>query len=172
MNGEMAHKDSIHFPDSLRYYTLKNTRIVYGGGGIMPDYFVSIDTSYYSDYYRNLVRKGIINRFVLEYVDANRTELQKKYPDFKRFKEDFNMNEELMARFIQYAADKGVQKNDHDLILSAGQLQLLLKSYIARDLWSNNEFYSITNEVDPKFETAVTILKNWNQFETMLLNTK
>ena len=172
MNGEMAHKDSIHFPDSLRYYTLKNTRIVYGGGGIMPDYFVSIDTSYYSDFYRSLVRKGIINSFVLEYVDVNRRELQNKYPDFNRFREDFNMNDELMSKFFQYAADKGVQKNDRDLILSAGQLQLMLKSYIARDLWSNNEFYRITNEKDPKFETAITILKNWDKFETMLLNSK
>jgi len=168
----MAHKDSIHFQDSLRYYTLKNTRIVYGGGGIMPDYFVSIDTSYYSDYYRNLVRKGIINRFVLEYVDANRIDLQKKYPDFNRFREDFDMDDGLMAKFFQYAADKGVQKDDQDLILSAGQLQLLLKSYIARDLWSNNEFFRITNDNDPKFETAITILKNWDKFETMLLNSK
>ena len=89
MNGEMAHRDSIHFPDSLKYYTLKNTRLVYGGGGIMPDYFVSIDTSYYSDYYRQLVRKGLLNQFVLEYVDSHRTELQKTYPDFKPFKDEF-----------------------------------------------------------------------------------
>ncbi len=74
MNGEMAHKDSIHFPDSLKYYTLKNTRLVYGGGGIMPDYFVSIDTSYYSDYYRQLIRKGLLNRFVLQYVDTRRND--------------------------------------------------------------------------------------------------
>ncbi len=69
MNGELAHRDSIHLPDSLKFYTLKNTRLVYGGGGIMPDYFVSIDTSYYSEYFRQLMRKGTINQFVLEYVD-------------------------------------------------------------------------------------------------------
>jgi carboxyl-terminal processing protease len=172
MNGEMAHRDSIHFPDSLKYYTLKNTRLVYGGGGIMPDYFVSIDTSYYSDYYRQMVRKGLINKFVLEYVDVHRKELQKTYPDFDLFKSNFSVGENLMTRFIKFAGDNGVQKNDKDLALSGGQLQLLLKSYIARDLWSNNEFYEITNEKDPKFETAVTILANWDKYDAMLLNSK
>jgi carboxyl-terminal processing protease len=172
MNGEMAHRDSIHFPDSLKYYTLRNTRLVYGGGGIMPDYFVSIDTSYYSDYYRQLVRKGLINQFVLEYVDQHRKELQSSYHDFSHFKDGFTVDANLMARFIRYAADKGVPENDRDLALSGGQLQLLLKSYIARDLWSNNEFYEISNEKDPKFETAVTILSNWDKYEVMLLNSK
>jgi len=172
MNGEMAHKDSIHFPDSLKYYTLKNTRAVYGGGGIMPDFFVSMDTSYYSDYYRNLARKGIINQFVLEFVDANRNKLLREYPDFRRFRENFQVTDDFMNRLIQYAADNGVPRDDHDLQISAGQLQVLLKSFIARDLWSSNEFYEIANERDPKFETAVTILENWDKFEAMLLNTK
>jgi carboxyl-terminal processing protease len=172
MNGEMAHRDSIHFPDSLKYYTLKNTRLVYGGGGIMPDYFVSIDTSYYSDYYRQLVRKGLINQFVLEYVDGHRKELQKTYPEFKRFKDGFSVDKKLMDSFIQFALDNGIQKNDRDLALSGGQLQILLKSYIARDLWTNNEFFEIANEKDPKFETAITILNNWDKYEAMLLKSK
>jgi len=172
MNGEMAHRDSIHFPDSLKYYTLKNTRLVYGGGGIMPDYFVSIDTSYYSDYYRQLVRKGLINRFVLEYVDSHRKELQKTYPDFADFRDKFSIDDMMMGRFIQFASQNGVEKDDMDFALSGSQLQVLLKSYFARDLWSNNEFYEIANEKDPKFETAVTILSNWDKYEAMLLNSK
>ncbi|UCH15205.1 MAG: S41 family peptidase, partial [Bacteroidales bacterium] len=71
-NGELSHADSIHFPDSLKYNTLENSRIVYGGGGIMPDFFVPIDTSFYSDYYRDLMRRGILNRFTLKYIDNNR----------------------------------------------------------------------------------------------------
>jgi carboxyl-terminal processing protease len=172
MNGEMAHRDSIHFPDSLKYYTLRNTRLVYGGGGIMPDYFVSIDTSYYSEYYRQIVRKGLVNQFVLEYVDGHRKELQKTYPDFIRFRDSFTVDKHLMDNFIQFSADNGIQKNDKDLALSGGQLQVLLKSYIARDLWTSSEFYEISNERDPKFETAVTILKNWDKYEVMLLNSK
>jgi carboxyl-terminal processing protease len=172
LNGELAHKDSIHQPDSLKFYTLKNTRLVYGGGGIMPDYFVSIDTSYYSDYYRQLVKKGTINQFVLEYVDRNRKELQKQYPDFKSFKIDFEVGERLLSGLIKYAENNGIPENQRDLSVSREQVDLLLKAFIARDLWSNNEFFEISNEKEPKFETAVTILKNWDKYEAMLLNKK
>jgi carboxyl-terminal processing protease len=172
VNGEMAHKDSIHFPDSLKYFTLQNTRAVYGGGGIMPDYFVSIDTSYYSEYYRQLFRKGIMNQFVLEFVDANRKELLKQFTDFQSFKNEFDVHDRLMNRFIRYAEEQGVAKNDKDLALSGDQIAMFLKAYIARDLWSSNEFYEIVNEKDPKFETAVTILNNWDKYEVMLLNKK
>jgi len=172
VNGELAHRDSIHLPDSLRFYTLRNTRLVYGGGGIMPDYFVSIDTSFYSDYYRQLVRKGILSQFVLEFVDVNRPELLRAYPEFARFRNEFTVNEKLMARLVKYAEGKGIRLNDTDMALSRDQIELLLKAYIARDLWSNNEFYEITNERDPKFETAITILENWDKYEAMLLNKK
>ncbi len=170
--GELAHKDSIHFPDSLKFYTLQNTRIVYGGGGIMPDYFVSIDTSYYSDYYRQLIRKGTINQYALEYVDRNRKDLQVRYPDFDSFRSDFEFSRKLLPDFIRYAEDNGIAESKPDLALSQEQIEQMIKSYIARDLWSNNEFYQISNEKDPKFETAVTILKNWDKYEAMLLKKK
>jgi carboxyl-terminal processing protease len=172
IHGEMAHKDSIHLADSLKYYTLKNTRLVYGGGGIMPDYFVSIDTSFYSEYYRQLLGKGTINQFVLEYVDRNRQDLLKKYPGFGSFMEDVDIGEKLMPGLIQYAESNGIPEKKSDLTVSREQIERLLKAYIARDLWSANEFYQVSNEKDPKFETAVTILKNWDKYEAMLLNKK
>jgi carboxyl-terminal processing protease len=172
MNGELAHKDSIHLPDSLKFYTLKNTRLVYGGGGIMPDYFVSIDTSFYSDYYRQLMRKGTISQFVLEYVDNNRKEIVKEYPDFKSFKNGFEVSEKLMSKFIKYAESDGIPENKTGLSFSKEQIELLLKANIARDLWSTNEFFEIANLKDPKIETAITILKNWDKYEVMLLNKK
>jgi carboxyl-terminal processing protease len=172
INGEMAHKDSIHLPDSLKFYTLKNTRLVYGGGGIMPDFFVSIDTSYYSDYYRQVIRKGLLNRYVLEYVDSRRKEIHKLYPDFAGFKNGFILSDEFLSGFYEFAARNGVPKNDKDIALSGDQIQLLLRSYIARDLWTNNEFFEIANENDPKVETAMNILRNWDKYEVMLLNTK
>jgi carboxyl-terminal processing protease len=172
LNGELAHKDSIHLPDSLKFYTLKNTRPVYGGGGIMPDYFVSIDTSYYSDYYRQLIRKRAIDQFVLEYVDHNRKKLIIKYPEIDEFKNNFQVDDILMNSFIQYAESKGIAQNNKDLSVSKEEIELLLKAYIARDLWSNSEFFEISNEKDPKFETALTILKNWDKYEAMLLNKK
>lgn len=172
LNGEMAHKDSIHLPDSLQYYTLKNARLVYGSGGIMPDYFVSIDTSYYSEYFSQMVRKGIIGQFVLEYVDKNRKELITRYPDIKRFKRDFLVNEQLWDQLIKYGNSHGVQKNERDIDISKVQIEMLMRAYIARDLWSNSEFYEISNEQNPNFETAVMILKDWGKYESMLLNMK
>jgi carboxyl-terminal processing protease len=171
-NGEFAHKDSIHFPDSLKYYTLKNTRLVYGGGGIMPDYFVSIDTSHYSDYYNQLLRKRTLDQFVLEYVDHSRKILLSEYPDISIFKERYEIEEELMKQFLDYSERKGVPFDDKGFLVSESQIETLLKAYIARDLWSNSEFYEISNENDPKFETAVAILKNWDKYEAMLLNKK
>jgi carboxyl-terminal processing protease len=172
INGELAHKDSIHLPDSLKFYTLKNTRLVYGGGGIMPDFFVSIDTSYYSEYYRQLIRKGIINQFALEYFDNNRDHLNESYPDFETFKNDFTVNDKLFGKLEKYAESSGIVENEKDLVYSREQIALLLKAYIARNFWSNCEFYQIVNEHDPKFETAITIFQNWDKYEAMLLNSK
>jgi carboxyl-terminal processing protease len=171
-NGELAHKDSIHLPDSLKYYTLKNTRLVYGGGGIMPDYFVSIDTSYFSNYYHQVLKKRTIDLFALEYVDQNRDDLISNYTNVESFRNRFEFDDNLFKQFIQYSAGKGVPFNQNDFAVSRSQLELLLKAYIARDLWSTGAFYEITNEKDPKFETAVTILKNWDNYEAMLLNKK
>ncbi len=171
-NGELSHKDSIHFPDSLKYYTLKNTRTVFGGGGIMPDYFVSIDTSYYSTYYRRLISRRILDQFVLEYVDKNRKMLMTRYENIINFRDNFPVDQELMRSLIEYADKKGVPVVEKDFSVSKEQIETVLKAYIARDLWSNSEFYYISNEKDPKFETAMTILKNWDKYEAMLLNTK
>ncbi len=169
-NGEFAHKDSIHFPDSLKFYTLKNTRLVYGGGGIMPDYFVSLDTSYYSDYYQQLIQKRAIDQFVLEYIDYNRSKLLKDYSDSRNFKNRFNITDDLRKRFFKYAEKKGVPYNEKEFVLSQKQIETLIKAYVARDLWSNSEFFEITNEKESKFEIAVAILKNWDKYEAMLLN--
>lgn len=171
-NGEFAHKDSIHFPDSLKYYTLRNTRLVYGGGGIMPDYFVSIDTSHYSDYFNQLLRKRTPDQFVLEYVDLSRKDLLSRYPDIGSFKDKFEISDELMDRFIKFSELKGVPFSDKGFLISGSEIKVLLKAHIARDLWSNSEYYEISNDSDPKFETAVTILRDWDKYEAMLLNQK
>ncbi|MFO7370611.1 MAG: S41 family peptidase [Bacteroidales bacterium] len=171
-NGELSNKDSIHFPDSLKYYTLKNTRLVFGGGGIMPDYFVSIDTSYYSNYYRRLISRRVLDQFVLEFVDKNRNALISQYGNVRNFRDNFMIDQEFMRRLLEYADKKGVPVVEKDFSTSKEQIETILKAYIARDLWSSSEFYYISNEKDPKFETAMTILKNWDKYEAMLLNTK
>ena len=168
-HGEYLSSDSIHFPDSLKYYTLKNARVVYGGGGIMPDLFIPLDTSYYTNYYRDLVRLGILNQFVLNYVDQNRNELLKRYPDILVFKSGFEMDQELMKQLTVYAAEEGLPENPSELSVSGKQIQTLARGYIARDLWSTSEFYQIVNEDDNKFQAALSIIKDWDLYEVSLL---
>jgi carboxyl-terminal processing protease len=171
-HGEFVSSDSIHFPDSLKYYTLKKNRLVYGGGGIMPDLFVPLDTSYYTDYYRDLIRLGILNQFVLNYVDKSRDELLRKYPGINDFKSNFEVDQDMLSQLTLYAKEQGLSENPAELTMSGQQIRTLVKGYIARDLWSTSEFYQIVNEEDAKFQAALSILKNWDLYEVSLLTGK
>jgi carboxyl-terminal processing protease len=95
-NGELLHADSIHFPDSLRYQTLNLKRTVYGGGGIMPDIFVPLDTTKFTDFHRRIVARGIVNKVCVQYIDQNRTELKKKYSTFEKFKKEFQVDDAFL----------------------------------------------------------------------------
>jgi carboxyl-terminal processing protease len=169
-HGEFMHSDSISFPDSLQFKTLVNQRIVFGGGGIMPDIFIPIDTIEYTDYYRDLIRKGILNQFVLQYVDKNRRKLQSTYKSFSSFKKDFTVTSELLEEMNNYAESEGLPKNDGELLVSQDKISLTLKAYIARDLFTTSEFYEIINREDKNFEKAVEVLKNWEVYSEKLLH--
>lgn len=174
-NGELMSKDSAHFADSLKYNTLKNNRVVYGGGGIMPDIFVPIDTSTYSDYYRDLIRKGIINRFVLRYVDDNRKDLEKEYlgrrknKDFSYFKENFLVTEEFLTELTDYAEEKGVELDEEDYEKSKEHIQKNLKALVARDLFDTSEFFEVINELDPIYQEAVKVIEDDKRYQSKLL---
>jgi carboxyl-terminal processing protease len=171
-HGEFISSDSIKFPDSLKYYTLKKTRLVYGGGGIMPDLFIPLDTTNYSDYYRDLVRLGILNQFVLNYVDGERQGLLTRFSGIEEFKKDFEIDQDIIKRLVSYAAAQGLEENPSQLAISENQIRLLLKGYIARDLWSTSEFYEVINDDDPRFRTALSVIENWNLYEASLLTGK
>lgn len=160
-NGELSHKDSIHFPDSLKKTTLVEKRTVYGGGGIMPDIFVPIDTSMYSDYYRDIVRKGILNRFVLNYIDDKRDSIKKSYPDFDTFKNKYNAEHELEL-LIKFAEKEGVAKNENQINISKPFILRMLTAFIARDIWDSSEFFQIYNDSDPVFKEAVNTIKDYS----------
>ena len=82
-NGEAYNADSIKFPDSLKFETLATARSVYGGGGIMPDFYVPLDTTETSSYFSSLIRKGILNSFVLNYIDKNRKKIKEAHTTFE-----------------------------------------------------------------------------------------
>jgi carboxyl-terminal processing protease len=159
-NGELSTSDSIVFPESQKFRTLKQNRIVYGGGGIMPDYFVPLDTTAYTDYYRELIGKGIFNRFVLQYVDQNRKQLLKDYTDFDDFNSSYHASEVILEKLVAFASTEGLEYVETDWNISESQISLLLKSYMARDLWGIEHFFEIYNSADDVFIRAVEILEN------------
>ncbi len=159
-NGELNSSDSISFPDSLRFKTLGLNRVVYGGGGIMPDYFVPIDTTSNTEYYRDIIRKGIFNQFILKYEDKHRNELKSMYPNFSSYETNFIVNDEITSQLISYANDEGLTFDHAEFEKSKNNLVHLIKSYIARDIWSTTEFYRIYNQKDPIFLKAIEIMKS------------
>ncbi len=158
--GELTNGDSIVFPSSQEYKTLELKRTVYGGGGIMPDYFVPMDTTIYSDYYRGLISLGIFNQFVLQFVDKHRKELKQSYPDFETFSLNYAPSQDELDQLVAYAAGEELEFNQEDWLTSKSQITMLFKSYVARDLWGMDQFFEVYNQSDEVFNKAVEILKN------------
>jgi len=167
-NGELIHADSIHFPDSLKYYTSKN-RLVYGGGGIMPDVFTPWDSTRISDYYSDLIRKGVLNSFTLTYVDNNRKKIEKEYPTFKSFNAKFEVDEKFMDKFFKYAKKEGVDFDEDGYNNSETFIKHQLKALIARNFWDMNAYFEVIKEVDDGYLKAVEIINNDELFEELQL---
>ncbi|MCC7331070.1 MAG: S41 family peptidase [Flavobacteriales bacterium] len=154
-HGELMNADSIHFPDSLKYQTLVSKRTVYGGGGIMPDIFVPIDTSKYSDYFGKVNRKGLFNEFVLKFMDSKRDSLTKLYSTITEFRKSFNPEDELLESFIQYAKNNDVEPVDEQIKISKPVILNRLKALVARNIWDTSAFYEIANETNDLYLKAV-----------------
>ncbi len=157
-NGELTSKDSIHLADSLKFYTLHEKRVVYGGGGIMPDYFVPLDTMRYTSFHRELAAKNVIISQNLHYMDQNRKSLTHNYPTFKVFKEKFKVPDSLIDAILKEAKEKKiVAKNEEEQARTIPQLKTQLKALIARDLWDMSEYYSIFNEESDIVQKALEL---------------
>ncbi|MDA7803131.1 S41 family peptidase [Crocinitomix sp.] len=144
-NGEMMHQDSIKLPDSLKFKTLLLGRTVYGGGGIMPDIFVPLDTNEISDLYRNISRKGLINTYCFAYVDNNRKSLAAKYPDFETFNSDFVLDDAFMNEFWEAAKAEEIEFNEEEYETSKKLINTLIKARIASNFFDSSKFYPIYN---------------------------
>ena len=158
-HGELMHADSIHFPDSLKYRTLRLGRTVYGGGGIMPDFFVPIDTTLYTDWHRQLVAKGIIIKATTGYIEKHRAELKKDYKDFKTFNDKFQIDDAFMAD-IRTAADKEkIMFDEAQYERALPLIRTQLKALIARDLWDMSEYYQVMNATNESVQQALKVLR-------------
>lgn len=146
-HGELTNPDSIHFADSLRYYTLKEHRAVYGGGGIMPDVFVPLDTLKYTRLHRQLAAKSIVINNYLKYVDANRKQLRKQWKTFEDFAARYEVPQALLDTiFAQGNKENIAPKDDEEQQRTIPYLRLQLKALVARDLWTMNEYFRVWNE--------------------------
>ena len=162
-HGEFTSADSIHFADSLKYYTLRNHRTVYGGGGIMPDFFVPLDTTAYTNYHRQLSAKSVIINANLKYIDHNRKQLKKLYRNF----DAFNLNYEVPQEFIDDIIAEGKKidvkpKDEEELQRTLLQLRPQLKALVARDLWDMSEYFHIWNEKSDIVRCALDFLEGKN----------
>ena len=158
-HGEFYNADSIKLPDSLKFFT-PNKRVVYGGGGIMPDIFTPLDTIEGSKYLTDLYRKGIINQFTLEYVDNNRNTLRNKYPKIEEFKNSFILNDEFINEFLKYAEKKEVKKDEKGYKTSEKVLLTQLKALTARQLYDMSAYYEIDCAIDKTIQKAIESLQD------------
>jgi carboxyl-terminal processing protease len=159
-SGELTNADSIHFADSLKYQTLKKQRTVYGGGGIMPDYFIPLDTTRYTKYHRELAAKSVIIQQNLRYVDKNRKTLKKQYPDFSKFKEQYEIPQSLIDTIVSEGEKQNIKpKDDAEMQKTLPYLKLQMKALIARDLWDMNEYFSVFNEDSEAVKKALELLQ-------------
>ena len=159
-NGELTSADSIHFADSLKFQTLRKGRTVYGGGGIMPDYFVPLDTTKYTKYHRQLSAKSIIINANLKYIDANRKKLKKKYANFETFQAEYQIPQSFIDDIIKRGEEADIKPSDEkELQTTLPYLTNQLKALVARDLWDMNEYYQIMNETNDIVVKALEVLK-------------
>lgn len=170
-DGEYFHLDSIQFNDSLSYKTLKNGRTIYGGGGIMPDVFVPLDTTEYSKYYRDMMAKGIMNQFAVDYVDKHRAEIKSSYKDVYDFDKRFSLNDADLKSFIEMGEKDSVKFDENDYSTSENLIKAVLKGLIARDVYADPGAYTIIiNHRNKDVQEALRVINDDNLFNSLLLH--
>ncbi len=168
-HGELFNADSINFPDSLKYYTLNKGKLVYGGGGIMPDFFVPFDTTFYSDYYGLLVRRDVLNQFVHKYVDANRKKLVKSYPIFNEFNSGFSVDNKMIDDIIAFGEEKKVKLDEEGINTSREEIKKQIKALIARNIFTTTEYYQVANKNNEAILKALEVIKEWTDYKYLVM---
>jgi carboxyl-terminal processing protease len=166
--GELYSTDKISLPDSLKYLTLVKKKTVFGGGGIMPDLFVPIDTSFYTPFYGKLVRRGVLNQFILNYVDANRKQIKKNFPDFEKFNAGFRVDKKILEEFLAFADKQGVPTEEEGLKTSEEEIKMQLKALLAQNLFSTSHYFQVINQRNNALLQAVEVLQNWNYYSPLI----
>jgi carboxyl-terminal processing protease len=167
-HGELFHADSIHLPDSLKYKTLMLGRTVYGGGGVMPDIFVALDTTQYTEFYRKVVARGFVNKLIVKYISENREMLKQRYPDFENYEKNFEASEDFIKQLKKEAQSAKIDFDEKQFKTSTSLIKLLIKARIAGDLWTTNEYYKIIDSENKSLQKAIEILETAGAYEKFL----
>lgn len=170
-HGELMNSDSIDFPDSLKYETLQLQRTVYGGGGIMPDIFIPLDTTQTSKYFSQLVRKGIMYTYNLDYLDDHREELLNTYPTFEDFESGFTISESMLEELFKAAEEKEIARNEEDIKTSLTLIKNNFKALMASNLYNSTAFYRVLNTNDAAVLKAIEVM-NDKTFKKLKLDYK
>ena len=171
-SGELWSADSIKLDESLRYETLRNHRPVYGGGGVMPDVFVPVDTTYFSPYYRDLMAKGVLNQFCLSYVDANRSKLLKSWPDEDAFSAGFEVSDDMEHKLIAAGEKEGIEFNEEQWQRSRPYVLALIKGLLARDLYEDSSVFRFLNPLLPEYQEALRLINDTPRYQSILRGVK
>jgi carboxyl-terminal processing protease len=169
-HGEMMSADSIHFPDSLEYRTMVNKRIVYGGGGIMPDYFVPMDTL--TKLHQQLIAKGLIQRIYLLETDNRRKELLKTYPSIEGYKNNYTVGNEILDKLLKLAEDEKITIDKEQYAQSKPLIVLQIKALIAQNLYESADYYKIINDESPIFKKGMEVISNDRIYANLLSGKK
>jgi carboxyl-terminal processing protease len=159
-SGELLSLDSLELPDSLKFTTRLQERTVYGGGGILPDIFVPIDTTDNSEFFSRILRKGLDNRFALNYVDSRREALEKEYPTEDDFIRDFVLSKKMTLDFLAFVDEEGVDFDADGWETSRDAISLRIKAMIGRNMLEQSTFYRVISGLNESLQRAVTILQD------------
>ena len=159
-NGELMHADSIKYIDSLKVNTLRLKRPIYGGGGISPDIFVGIDTTENTKYYRQVMAKGLINRYAIKTVDKDRKEILARYPTDSDFVRGYSVSDSQLQELYDLASAEGIEFNAEEAKVSKPLFSMVLKGLIGRDIYESATYFKVYNERDPMFKRALEVIKS------------
>ena len=158
-HGELTCRDSIHFADSLKFSTLKKQRTVYGGGAIMPDVFVPLDTMQYTRYHRMLVAKGIIVAQTLKFFDSHRKEMA-KYKTVGEFISNYEVAEKLISNIVKEGEKQDIRpKDEEERTRTMPYLKMQLKALMARDQFNQSAYFEVANPYSDIYSKGVEVMK-------------
>lgn len=163
-HGELFHADSIKFNDSLKFQTSKG-RTVYGGGGIMPDYFIPLDTGWNSLYYMKLQNNNVIREYALNYFQKNEKRLKKM--GFEDYLKTFEINDKMMSDLERLGEKFGVDYDQEGYERSEVTIKTLVKASIARNAWGREGYYPIINDINEIFQESLSL---FDEAETLAAN--